>query len=382
MAKRDYYEVLGVSKTATDQEIKSAFRKLAKKYHPDVCKDPNGAEKFKEAQEAYAVLSDSNRRKTYDQFGHAAFEQGGPGNAGGYSSGGYDFSGFDFSSIFDEIFGRSDSDFSSFGFDDLFGGGRKKSNRAKNGRDVGYLLEITFEEAVFGCKKEIEIEVTDNCPECDGIGGHGEEVCSVCNGSGTEIKQASTMFGTFQTRSTCHTCGGEGRTFRETCKKCRGTGKVKVEKTITITVPKGIDNGEQLRISGKGEAGTNGGANGDLYIEFRVKSHPLYTRKNNDIYIDLPVTICDLVMGSTKEVKTLDGFVDLKIPSGSSAGDMLKIKGKGIDNGSWKNGDFYVTLKLITPTKLTREQKDLFERLSDTDLENYKEFNDFEKLNK
>ena len=383
MAKRDYYEVLGVSKTATDQEIKSAFRKLAKKYHPDVCKDPDGAEKFKEAQEAYAVLSDAGRRKTYDQFGHAAFEQGGPGNAGGYSAGGYDFSGFDFSSIFDEIFGRSDSNFSSFGFEDLFGGGsRRKSSRDKNGRDVGYLLEITFDEAVFGCKKDIEIEVTDNCPECDGMGGHGEETCSVCNGTGSEVKQASTMFGTFQTRTTCHACGGAGRTFTETCKKCRGTGQVKVDKTITITVPKGIDDGEQLRISGKGEAGSNGGANGDLYIEFRVKSHPLYTRKGNDIYVDLPVTICDLVMGATKEIKTLDGYVDLKIPSGSSSGDILKIKGKGIDTGSWKNGDFYITLKLITPTKLTREQKDLFERLSDTDLENYKEFSDFEKLNK
>ncbi len=382
MAKRDYYEVLGVSKTATEAEIKSAFRKLAKKYHPDVCKDPDGAEKFKEAQEAYAVLSDAGRRKTYDQFGHAAFEQGGPGNAGGYSSGGYDFSGFDFSSIFDEIFGRSDNSFSSFGFDDLFGGGRKKSNRAKNGRDVGYLLEISFEEAIYGCKKDIEIEVTDNCPECDGMGGHGEETCSVCNGTGSEIKQTSTMFGTFQTRTTCHACGGIGRTFKETCKNCRGTGKVKVEKTITITVPKGIDNGEQLRISGKGEAGTNGGANGDLYIEFRVKTHPLYTRKDNDIYIDLPVTICDLVLGCVKEIKTLDGYVDLKIPSGSSSGDILKIKGKGIDTGSWKNGDFYVTLKLITPTKLTREQKDLFEELSDTDLENYKEFSEFEKLNK
>ena len=381
MAKKDYYEVLGVPKTASEQEIKSAFRKLAKKYHPDVCKDPNGAEKFKEAQEAYSVLSDANKRKTYDQFGHAAFEQGAPGG-GGYSYGNGNFNGMDFSDIFDEIFGRSNSDFSSFGFEDLFGGGKKKSNRAKSGRDLGYAMEISFEEAINGCKKDIELETMDNCPECDGKGGFGEEVCSVCNGSGAEVKQASTLFGTFQTRTTCHACGGSGKVFREICKKCRGNGQVKATKVITVTVPKGIDNKEQLRISGKGEPGINGGPNGDLYIEIRIKPHPLYTRKDTDIYIDLPVTICDLVLGTTKTVKTLDGYVDLKIPAGSSNDDILKIKGKGVDNGSWKAGDFYVNLKLITPTKLTRDQKKLFEELSETDLENYKEFSEFEKLNR
>ena len=377
MAKRDYYEILGVDKNASEDEIKSSFRKLAKKYHPDVCKDADGAEKFKEAQEAYAVLSDKNQRSKYDQFGHAAFE--GP-TGGGQPGGGYDFSGFDFSSIFDEVFGRN-GDFSSFGFGDFMGGGRK-SSRATKGRDLGYLMEVSFEEAAFGTKKEIELEVVDNCPECDGKGGFGEKTCDVCGGAGYETTHTNTIFGSFASKTTCQECGGSGIIYKETCSKCRGKGKIKLTKNISITVPKGINTKEQVRLSGKGEAGSNGGSNGDLYIEFTVKPHPLFKRDGNDIYIELPVTICDLVLGRTKTIKTLDGFVDLKIPSGSQSGDVLRIKNKGIETDSWRNGDFYVTLKLVTPERLTREQKDLFEKLNNTNLENNSEFSKFEKLNK
>ncbi len=374
MAKRDYYEILGVNKNATEDEIKSAFRKLAKKYHPDVSKEENAAEKFKEAQEAYAVLSDQAQRSKYDKFGHSAFE----GPTGG-ASGGYDFSGFDFSSIFDEIFGGN-SNFSSFGFGDFMGGGRR--NRATKGRDLGYLMEITFEEAAFGCKKEIEIEMVDKCSSCDGNGGHGEKTCPDCEGSGYEVTETSTLFGSFSSRTVCRKCGGKGVIYKENCDKCHGRGKIKSKKTITISVPKGINSGEQVRLSGKGESGSNGGPNGDLYIEFSVKSHPLYKREGYDIYIDLPVTICDLALGSTKVIKTLNGKVELKIPAYSNAGDVLRIKNKGIETDSWKNGDFYVTLKLVVPQKLSKNQKELFEELKETDLENSIEFERFEKLNK
>ncbi len=378
MAKKDYYEILGVDKNASEDEIKSAFRKLAKKYHPDVCKEEGGAEKFKEAQEAYAVLSDKNQRSKYDQFGHAAFE-GSNGNP--TSGGGYDFSGFDFSSIFDEIFGRN-GDFSNFGFEDLMGNGRRKNSRTSKGRDLGYLMEVTFEEAVNGCKKDIELEMVVDCPECDGKGGHGEISCPECGGSGYRTTQTNTIFGSFATKTVCPECGGKGVTYKETCSKCKGRGKIKEDKVITITVPKGIDSKEQIRLSGKGESGSNGGPNGDLYIEFKVKPHPLFKREGNDIHIELPVNICDLVLGSSKTIKTLDGFITLKIPAGSNAGDILKIKNKGIETDGWRNGDFFVTLKLITPTKLTKEQKELFEDLSNTDLEKDLEFSKFEKLNK
>ncbi len=376
MAKRDYYEILGVSKSASQDEIKSSFRKLAKKYHPDVSKEPDAAEKFKEAQEAYAVLSDENQRKKYDQFGHAAFE--GP-SGNGTTGGGYDFSGFDFSSVFDEIFGGN-SGFSSFGFGDFMGGNRK--SRASKGRDLGYLMEITFEEAVFGCKKDIELEMVNACSHCDGKGGHGEKTCPTCNGSGYEVTQTNTLFGSFASKTVCHKCGGSGVIYKETCEKCHGKGKVKEKKVITINVPKGIDSKEQVRLSGKGEAGSNGGPNGDLYIEFSVKPHPLYKRDGTDIHIDLPVTICDLVLGTSKTIKTLDSRVELKIPSGSQPGDILRIKNKGIETDSWKSGDFFVTLKLIVPEKLSRKQKELFENLKDTDLEDNNEFIKFDKLNK
>ncbi len=377
MAKRDYYEVLGVSKDASEAEIKSAFRKKAKEFHPDVNKSPDAAEKFKEAQEAYACLSDKDNRAKYDQFGHAAFENqyGNTAGAGGFQ--GNPFGGFDFSDIFEDLFSGGMGGFSGFG------GSSRSSSRARKGSDTLYGMQIDFLDAVYGCKKDIDLEFFEDCEECDGKGGHGESTCSECGGRGVVIKQTNTILGTIQTKTTCPECNGTGKTFKSKCSKCRGNGKVKVSKTITVTIPAGIDNGEQLRLAGKGEAGINGGPNGDLYIEIRIKPHDFYQRKGNDIYLEVPVTITDLCLGTKKTIKTMDGTVDLKIPSGSQPGEILRIKGKGIDNrDSWRKGDFYCVLKLIIPTNLSRKQKNILEELEETDLEDSSEFDKFYKLNK
>ena len=376
-SKRDYYEVLGVSKDASEDEIKSAFRKKAKEFHPDINKSPDAPEKFKEAQEAYACLSDKENRKKYDQFGHAAFENpyGGSSGAGGFN--GNPFGNFDFGDIFDDLFSGG---FGSFGG---FGGNSRNSTRARKGADTLYGMRIDFMEAVRGTKKDIELEYFEKCDDCDGKGGHGEVVCPECGGSGSVIRQTNTILGTIQTRTTCPECNGRGKTYKSRCNSCKGQGKVKVNKTIEIDIPAGIDNGEQLRIPGKGEVGINGGPNGDLYIEIRINEHELYQRKGNDIYIELPVTITDLCLGCKKTIVTMDGEVELKIKEGSQPGDTLRIKGKGINNpDSWKKGDFYCILKLIIPSSLSRKQKSLLEELEETDLEDEVEFKRFKKLNK
>ena len=362
MKYKNYYKILGLSSSkVTDDEIKSAFRKLAKKYHPDVSKEPDAAEKFKEAQEAYAVLSDANKRKQYDQLGHAAFQQG----AGG--AGGFDFSGFDFSDIFGDIFGGS-------GFDFGFGGGRS-SNRPTKGRDTLIRMDLTFEEAAFGCKKDLDVDVMEECSECHGKGGHGEKNCPECHGSGTVTVEQRTMFGSFMSRTTCHNCNGKGKIYESKCNKCRGNGKVKENTTLEVKIPAGVDTGNQLRLAGKGEAGTNGGPNGDIYLEFRVKEHPLFERDGNDVYIELPLTITEAVLGCKKDVPTLDGKVSLTITAGTESGDKYRLKGKGIEDlHAYRKGDMYVIAKVITPKKLSRDQKKLFEQLSKTNLEDGNEF--------
>ena len=355
MEKRDYYEVLGVSKDASEAEIKSAFRKLAKKYHPDVSKEPDAAEKFKEAQEAYAVLSDESKRRQYDQYGHAAFDQM---NGGA----GFDFSGFDFSDIFGDLFGEGGF---NFGF-----GGRSRSNRATKGRDRLVRVDLDFEEAVFGCKKTVNLDVNENCSECDGKGGHGETTCSRCHGSGTITTEQRTMFGTFMSRATCPDCNGLGKTYKDKCSKCRGTGKVKVNKDLEVKIPAGVDTGNQLRMSGKGEAGTNGGPNGDIYLEFNVRKHEIFERDGNDIYLELPITITDAVLGCKRDVPTISGSVRLTIKEGAETGDKYRLKGKGIEDvHSYRKGDMYVIIKVVTPKKLSRDQKKLFESLAKTELE-------------
>lgn len=368
MNKRDYYEVLGVSKDASDAEIKSAFRRLAKKYHPDVSSEPNAAEKFKEAQEAYAVLSDANKRKQYDQYGHAAFS----GNGG---QGGFDFSGFDFSDIFGDLFGGA---FSSF--DGFSGFGRSNSKRPQKGRDSIIRVDLDFEEAVFGTKKTINLTLNEKCDECDGKGGHGSKTCDNCNGSGTVSSRQQTLFGAFMTQTTCPKCSGKGEIFEETCRKCHGNGRVRASKDIEVKIPEGVDTGNQLRITGKGEAGVNGGPNGDIYLEFHVKKHPIFVRDGNDIYLDFPISITDAVMGAKKDVPTLAGTVKVSIPAGSQNGDRLRLKGKGISDVNYrKKGDMYINLNIVIPRKIDRQQKKLFESLSTTDLEKDKEF---DKINK
>ena len=363
MNKRDYYEILGVSKTATQDEIKSAFRKLAKKYHPDVSKEENAAEKFKEAQEAYAVLSDANKRRQYDQFGHSAFDQ-----MGGAGASGFDFSDFDFSDIFGDIFG------SGFGF------GGRSSNRSRRGNDTLVRIDLTFEEAVFGCKKDVKIDTMVECDSCNGKGGHGEKTCQTCHGSGQVTSEQRTIFGSFATRSTCQTCHGKGVTYDTKCSKCHGEGRIRENKTVEVKIPAGVDTGNKLRLNGKGEAGVNGGPNGDLYLEFKVKSHPLFERDENDVYLTLPITITEAVLGCKKDVPTLNGTVKLSIPAGSKTNDKHRLKGKGIaDPQTGRKGDMYVIIDIHIPKKISRDQKKLFEALSKTKLDDSDKFDKIRK---
>lgn len=370
MNKKDYYEVLGVSKDASDADIKSAFRKLAKKYHPDICKEPDAEEKFKEVQEAYAVLSDPSKRKQYDQFGHAAFDNNGGGSP--FGAGGFDFSGFDVD--LDDILGNMFG--SGFGFS---GRGSRKSAKTR-GSDVLYRMNLTFEEAAFGCKKDIKVDTNVACPDCNGLGGHGETTCEVCHGSGTITSEQRTILGSFVSKTTCTNCGGTGKTFKSRCTTCAGKGKIRQNRTITVKIPSGIDNGNRLRLVGKGEAGSNGGEPGDLYLEFSVSEHEYFKRDGLDIYLNVPITITDAILGCKKDIRTLNSIVTLNIKPGTNTGDKQRIKGKGIENSeTGKCGDMYLIFEVVLPDKITREQKELFERLQNTNLENttYTKFTKF-----
>ena len=365
--KKDYYEVLGVSKNATDAEIKSAFRKLAKKYHPDVSKEENAAEKFKEAQEAYAVLSDKDKRSKYDQFGHAAFDQN-----GGFGGG---FGGFE--DIFGDIFG---SGFGFGGSSSFFGGGGNSSRkRPTKGPDISVIFEMDFEEAAFGTETTVSLNIDDKCDECDGHGGTGIKTCPDCGGTGYVKEQQRSILGAFITQRPCSTCDGTGETYTKKCNECKGTGKKRVKKNIIVKVPAGVDTGDHLRVSGKGPAGENGGPNGDVYIEIKVKEHPLFDREDNNLFITLPLTITEAALGCKKEVPTLEGNVILNIPAGSQSGEKHRLKGKGLKSPARRGtGDLYVILKVITPTKLDRKQKKILEDLSKTNLKN-SDFDLFEK---
>lgn len=374
--KRDYYEVLGISKGASDAEIKSAFRKKAKEFHPDLNKDdPSAADKFKEAQEAYSVLSDENKRKMYDQYGHAGVGSGAGGGYGGF--GGFDASEFDFGDIFDSFFGGSGGfgGFSNFG-----GGGTSSRTRATRGSDVLMRMNLTFEEAVFGTEKKFNIDVVENCDECHGHGGFDEEKCDTCHGTGTVTSQRQTILGSFLSKGPCPDCGGIGKTYKRKCRECSGKGKIKKNKRLTINIPAGVATGDRQRVSGKGNPGTNGGENGDLYLEYVVDEHEYYVRDNDDIYLEVPLTITEAILGCKKTIPTIHGNVKLNVPSGTDSGDKQKIRGKGIDNEYRKRkGDMYVIFKVYTPKKLSREQKNLIEKLEKTNLET-EEINDFEKF--
>lgn len=379
--KRDYYEVLGVSKNATEQEIKSAFRKKAKEFHPDLNKDnPDAAEKFKEAQEAYSVLSDESKRKMYDQYGHAGVGNGGPGAGGfgGYSNfGGADF---DFGDIFDSIFGGA----GGFGGFSNFGGTTDSGPRATRGSDILMRMDLDFDEAIYGCEKKFSIDVVEDCDECHGHGGFDREECSTCHGKGTVTTQQQTILGSFMSKTTCPDCNGKGKTYKRKCTECNGKGKVKVNKKITINIPEGINTGDRQRISGKGNPGANGGPNGDLYIEFVVDEHDYFVRENDDIFLEVPLTLTESILGCKKEIPTLYGNVKLNISAGTNSGDKQRIKGKGVENKYRRHkGDMYVIFRVHTPKKLSREQKSLIEKLAKTDLatSEIKEFEKFTKRN-
>lgn len=351
-SKRDYYEVLGVSRDADDAALKKAYRVLAKKYHPDM--NPGDAEaekKFKEASEAYAVLSDPDKRRQYDQFGHAAFE-GGAGGAGGY--GGFDFNGADFSDIFGDIFG------------DLFGGGRR-GGRANNGpmkgANIRKSIRITFEEAVFGCEKELDLILKDPCTTCNGTGakpGTSPETCPKCNGRGQVVYTSQSFFGTVQNVQTCPECGGSGKVIKEKCTSCSGTGYTSNRKKIQVSIPAGIDNGQSVRIREKGEPGVNGGPRGDLLVEVNVSRHPIFQRQDMHIFSTVPISFAQAALGGDIRVATVDGDVIYTVKPGTKTDTKVRLKGKGVPSlrNSQVRGDHYVTLVIQTPEKLSAEAKE------------------------
>ena len=351
--KRDYYEVLGVQKSATDAEIKRAYRKVAKKYHPDMNPGDKEAEaKFKEATEAYEVLSDSQKRAQYDQFGHAAFDQNGGfgGGAGGF--GGFDFNGGDMGDIFGDLFGG------------MFGGGgsRARRNGPMQGAHVRANIRITFEEAVFGCKKELEIMLKDECETCHGTGakpGTSPETCPKCGGRGQIVYTQQSMFGTVQNVQTCPECNGSGKVIRQKCTKCGGTGYESKKKKIEVTVPAGIDNGQSIRIRGKGEPGKNGGPRGDLLVSVTVSRHPKFQRREYDLFSTEPITFAQAALGATIKIQTVHGPYEHSIKPGTQTDTKVRLRGKGVPSIRNKNvrGDHYVTLVVQVPESLTEKQK-------------------------
>lgn len=379
--KRDYYEVLGIDKNASEAEIKSAFRKKAKEFHPDLNKDnPDAEAKFKEAQEAYSVLSDEGKKKMYDQYGHAGVGNGGPGGSGfgGFNGGGFSGSGFGFDDIFETIFGGGN------GFGGFQNYGEDPRTRVRRGSDALMRMSVEFEEAIYGTEKKFNLDVVEECDECHGRGGFDSEKCSTCHGSGTITTQQNTILGSFMSKTTCPDCGGLGKTYKRKCTECNGKGKIKRNKKITINIPAGINTGDRLRVSGKGNPGQNGGDNGDLYIEFIVGNHDFYIRDEDDIYLEVPLTITEAALGCKKTIPTLYGNVKLNVAAGTDSGDKQRIKGKGVDNEYHRTkGDMYVIFKVITPKKLSRAEKQLFEKLDKTleDDNAIKKFNKFTEKN-
>ncbi len=354
--KRDYYEVLGVSKNATDDEIKSAYRKLAKQWHPDINKSPEAPAKFEEIQEAYDVLKDKDKRAKYDQFGHAAFEQGAGGNpyggAGGFS--GQGFSADDLGDIFSSFFG---------------GGARQSSRRStgpRKGNDTLYRVRIDFMDAINGKKITIPLTYDETCPHCNGSGAENPSdvcTCSRCRGTGTIRTTQRTIFGAMESEGTCPDCNGTGKKITNRCHECGGSGYKRVHKDIEVSIPAGINDGQQVRISGKGERGVNGGENGDLYVEINVKDHPTFRRDGDDIHMDVTMSFIDAALGDEIQVDTVYGPVSVQIPSGTQPDAILKLKGKGVKNlRSKAPGDMYLHMKLKTPEKMTRTQKELLEQ--------------------
>jgi molecular chaperone DnaJ len=346
MSKRDYYEILGVTRNATDADIKRAYRTLAVKHHPDKNPDdPHAEEKFKEAAEAYSVLSDSQKRAAYDRFGHAAAGAGGAG--------------------FDPGFTNIEDIFDIFGFGDVFGqrGGRRTT--VQRGSDLRYDLEISLEDAANGKDEKLRIPRLETCDECSGTGaekGTSPETCITCGGSG----QTRYQQGFFSVMRTCSNCSGKGQMIKSPCSKCRGQGRIEKEKTIEIKIPAGVDTGSRLRVTSEGEAGVNGGPPGDLFIVLHVAAHDTFERQGSDLYSAVPITFAQAALGADIQVKTLDGEQDLKVPAGTQTGTVFRIKGQGMPNlGGRGKGDLFVAVTLVTPKTLTKEQRKLLEQLSE-----------------
>lgn len=355
--KQDYYETLGINKGAGADEIKKAYRQMAKKYHPDM--NPGNAEaeqKFKEVNEAYAVLSDPEKKAQYDQYGHAAFDQ----TSGFGGGGGFGFGDFDMGDIFSSFFGGG------------FGGSRSQSraNAPIEGDDIGVRVILSFEEAVFGCKKEVSFARVEKCGDCSGTGakkGTSPEKCTQCGGTGTVRVQQRTAFGVMQSTKVCSACGGTGKIIKTPCDNCRGKGYVKVNKKFDINIPAGIDDGQRIAHRGQGDAGRNGGPNGDLVIQVSVRPHPVFERDGNDIYCEVPITFAEATLGAKIKIPTLEGNIDYDIPEGTQTGTVFTIKQKGITAvNSRSKGNLYVKVVVETPKSLTSEQKKLLRAFADS----------------
>lgn len=349
MSKHDYYEILGIEKNSTDREIKSAYRRLAVKYHPDKNPDDKEAEeKFKEAAEAYAILSDSQKRSRYDQFGHSGI--GGPGGSG-----------------FDPGFTNIEDIFDLFGFGDMFGGGSARRSGAQRGADLRYDFEISLEEAAAGKDAKIKIPRLETCEECEGSGaekGSSPETCITCNGAG----QTRYQQGFFSVMRTCPNCSGKGQIIKNPCKQCSGAGRIEKHKNLEVKIPAGVETGSRLRIGGEGEAGVGGGMSGDLYVVIHVAEHEAFERQGSNLYTSVPISFAQAALGADIDVKTLEGNEELKIPPGTQTGTVFRIKGNGMPSLSGRGkGDLYVAVTLVTPKTLSRDQRKLLEQLSEVE---------------
>ena len=371
--KRDYYEVLGVSRGASEDEIKKAYKKMARKYHPDLNPgDKTAEEKFKEVNEAYEVLSDADKKARYDQYGHAGVDPNfGAGGFGGGFDGSFDFG--DLGDIFGSFFGGG------------FGGGRRTNpNAPQRGESIRMSIAISFEEAAFGCEKAVTVERYETCDTCHGNGcapGTSPEVCPDCHGTGTVQVRRQTPMGVFATSSPCPKCGGKGRIIHQPCKDCRGSGMVRKKKTIQASIPAGIDNGQTISIRGQGNAGKNGGPAGDLLITITVRPHEMFRREGTSVLCEAPITFTQAVLGAELEIPTIDGKVKYTLPEGTQSGTTFRLKGKGIPsiNGRGR-GDQYVTVYLETPKHLNKEQKEALKNFAETMGEsNYEEQKKFFK---
>lgn len=362
--QRDLYEVLGLSKSASDDEIKKAYRKLAKQYHPDMNKEKGAEDKFKEVQHAYDVLSDAEKRQLYDQYGHAGIDPQAQGAGGFGGFGGFGADGVDLGDIFGSFFGGGRS--------------RQQSRGPRKGDDVMQSFDIDFMDAVHGTKTEIKVSHDELCSHCKGSGAQNPSdvhTCSRCNGRGVVDAVQNTILGQIRTQTSCPSCGGKGKTVTNRCSTCNGEGYTHVTSRVELNIPAGINTGQQLRVPGKGERGANGGPNGDLYIEIRVRPHKEFKRQGNDIHLTIPISFIDATLGTTVDVPTINGDVSLSIPEGTQPQTVLRLREKGVkDVRSGVPGDQYVHIDVKTPGKLTKEERDLYHKLRDLEKKNTESF--------